>query len=396
MIKKKAIKKYDNSKNIVIILACGESLRFKSKQPKQYVNLFGDIILNHTIKIFLKNSEIGQILLVLNKKHKKYFKKIIINKKILRTYGGDSRQKSVFYGLKYIKRFNPINVLIHDANRPFTNVKLISEILKKLRKFKAVIPRIKIQDTIKKVENNKITPLNRDKIFALQTPQGFKFKELLKKHINANGEKFTDDSSLFDDTGKIITYVYGNNENIKITDKRDLNYAEKLYYSRSMIKKNSNLIGMGIDFHKFNNKKGNLILCGVKIPFNKTLIAHSDGDLGYHALSDGILGAISENDIGKHFPDSNKKNKNLNSTKILKYCYELMKKKINGEIKNIDLTFIGEEPQFLKYQKKMKSNISKILNINSNQINIKATTTEKMGTLGRKEGLSAFALVNIN
>ena len=391
MIKKKAIKKYDNSKNIAIILACGESLRFKSKQPKQYVDLLGDIILNHTIKIFLKNSEIGQILLVLNKKHKKYFKKIIINKKILRTYGDDSRQKSVFYGLKYIKRFKPINVLIHDANRPFTNTKLISEILKKLRKFKAVIPRIKIQDTIKKVENNKITHLNRDKIFALQTPQGFKFKELLKKHINANGENFTDDSSLFDDTSKIITYIYGNNENIKITDKSDLKLAEKLYYSKNK----SNLIGLGIDFHRFNNKKGKLILCGVKIPFHKTLIAHSDGDLGYHAISDGILGAISEGDIGIHFPDTSKKNKNLNSAKILKYTYELMKKKINRGIKNIDLTFIGEEPKFSKYQKKMKLNISKLLNLNLNQINIKATTTEKMGPLGNKEGLGAIALVNI-
>ena len=391
MIKKKAIKNYNYKGNIVIILACGESKRLKSKSPKQYIEFFEDIILNHTIKIFLKNNEIDQVLLVLNKKHKKFFNKIIQDKKISYTYGGDSRQKSVFYGLKYIKRFKPTNVLIHDANRPFTNTKLISEILKKLRKFKAVIPRIKIQDTIKKVENNKITHLNRDKIFALQTPQGFKFKELLKKHINANGKKFTDDSTLFDDTSKIITYIYGNNENIKITDKSDLKLAEKLYYSKNK----SNLIGLGIDFHRFNNKKGKLILCGVKIPFHKTLIAHSDGDLGYHAISDGILGAISEGDIGIHFPDTSKKNKNLNSAKILKYTYELMKKKINRDIENIDLTFIGEEPKFSKYQKKMKLNISKLLNLNLNQINIKATTTEKMGPLGNKEGLGAFALVNI-
>ena len=391
MIKKKAIKKYNYKGNIAIILACGQSKRLKSKSPKQYIEFFEDIILNHTIKIFLKNNEIDHILLVLNKKHKKFFNKIIQDKKISYTYGGDSRQKSVFYGLKYIKRFKPTNVLIHDANRPFTNTKLISEILKKLRKFKAVIPRIKIQDTIKKVENNKITHLNRDKIFALQTPQGFKFKELLKKHINANGENFTDDSSLFDDTGKIIAYIYGNNENIKITDKSDLKLAEKLYYSKNK----SNFIGLGIDFHRFNNKKGKLILCGVKIPFHKTLIAHSDGDLGYHAISDGILGAISEGDIGIHFPDTSKKNKNLNSAKILKYTYELMKKKINRDIKNIDLTFIGEEPKFSKYQKKMKVNISKLLNLDLNQINIKATTTEKMGPLGNKEGLGAFALVNI-
>ena len=391
MIKKKAIKKYNYKRNIAVILACGQSKRLKSKSPKQYIEFFEDIILNHTIKIFLKNNEIDHILLVLNKKHKKFFNKIIQDKKISYTYGGDSRQKSVFYGLKYIKRFKPTNVLIHDANRPFTNTKLISEILKKLRKFKAVIPRIKIQDTIKKVENNKITYLNRDKIFALQTPQGFKFKELLKKHINANGENFTDDSSLFDDTSKIITYIYGNNENIKITDKSDLKLAEKLYYSKNK----SNFIGLGIDFHRFNNKKGKLILCGVKIPFHKTLIAHSDGDLGYHAISDGILGAISEGDIGIHFPDTSKKNKNLNSAKILKYTYELMKKKINRDIKNIDLTFIGEEPKFSKYQKKMKVNISKLLNLDLNQINIKATTTEKMGPLGNKEGLGAFALVNI-
>ena len=205
MIKKKAIKKYNYKGNIAIILACGQSKRLKSKSPKQYIEFFEDIILNHTIKIFLKNNEIDHILLVLNKKHKKFFNKIIQDKKISYTYGGDSRKKSVFYGLKYIKRFKPTNVLIHDANRPFTNTKLISEILKKLRKFKAVIPRIKIQDTIKKVENNKITHLNRDKIFALQTPQGFKFKELLKKHINANGEikrnSFTNESVLIGQNG---------------------------------------------------------------------------------------------------------------------------------------------------------------------------------------------------
>jgi 2-C-methyl-D-erythritol 4-phosphate cytidylyltransferase/2-C-methyl-D-erythritol 2,4-cyclodiphosphate synthase len=309
----------------------------------------------------------------------------------LHTYGGNTRQKSVFYGLKFIKKFKPINVLIHDANRPFVNTKLISEILNKLKKFKAVVPRVKIQDTIKKVENNKITPLNRDKIFALQTPQGFRFKDLLDKHSSDSNKNFTDDSSLFDDTSKIITYINGNNENIKITNKSDLKLAERLYYSKNK----SNFIGLGIDFHRFNNKKGKLILCGVKIPFHKSLIAHSDGDLGYHAISDGILGAISEGDIGIHFPDNSKKNKNLNSAKILKYTYELMKKKINRDIKNIDLTFIGEEPKFSKYQKKMKLNISKLLNLNLNQINIKATTTEKMGPLGNKEGLGAFALVNI-
>ena len=393
MIKKKAIKKYNYKANFAIILACGESLRFKSSLPKQYIEFFDDILLNHTINIFLQKDEIGKILLVLNKKHKKYFKRIIKNKIILTTFGGDSRQKSVFYGLKFIKRFNPNNVLIHDANRPIINPTIISTIISKLKKFKAVVPRIKIQDTVKKIEINKIEAIDRNKIFSLQTPQGFKYKELFKKHINNKGMDFTDDSSLFDNNINSITYIKGDNENIKITDKNDLEIVKKIYSSK--LKNKSNLLGLGIDFHRFSNKKGKLILCGVKIPFKKTLIAHSDGDLGYHAISDGILGAISEGDIGIHFPDNSKKNKNLDSAKILKYTYELMKKKINKDIKNIDLTFIGEEPKFSKYQKKMKLNISKLLNLNINQVNIKATTTEKMGPLGNKEGLGAFALVNI-
>ena len=391
MIKKKAIKKYNYMKNTAIILACGESQRFKYNSPKQYTELSGDIILNQTIKIFLKNDKIDLIHLVLNKKHKKYFKHIIKNKKIYKTYGGDSRQKSVFYGLKFIKKFKPVNVLVHDASRPFTKVSLISQILEKLKRYKAVIPRVKIQDTIKKISNKKIKAINRDKMFVMQTPQGFKFKDLFEKHSGVNYKNFTDDSSLFDDTSKVIKYINGSNENIKITDKSDLKIAEKLYYSKNK----SNLIGLGIDFHRFNNKKGKLILCGVKIPFHKTLIAHSDGDLGYHAISDGILGAISEGDIGIHFPDTSKKNKNLNSAKILKYTYDLMKKKIKRDINNIDLTFIGEEPKFSKYQKKMRLNIARLLNLNINQVNIKATTTEKMGPLGNKEGLGAFALVNI-
>jgi len=391
MIKKKAIKKYNYMKNAAIILACGESQRFKSTDPKQYTKIFGETILNHTIKIFLKNNKIDLILLVLNKKHKKYFNKIINNKRIFKTFGGDSRQKSVFYGLKFIKRFKPINVLVHDANRPLTDTDLISQILQNLKRYKAVIPRVKIQDTIKKINNKKIIPIDRDEMFVIQTPQGFKFNDLFEKHSGVNYKNFTDDSSLFDETSRVIKYINGSNENIKITDNNDIKLAEKLYYSKNK----SNLIGLGIDFHRFNNRKGKLILCGVKIPFQKTLIAHSDGDLGYHAISDGILGAISEGDIGMHFPDTSKKNKNLNSAKILKYTYELMKKKINRDIKNIDLTFIGEEPKFSKYQKKMKLNISKLLNLNLNQINIKATTTEKMGPLGNKEGLGAFALVNI-
>ena len=207
MIKKKAIKTYNYIRNIAIILACGESKRFKLNSPKQYTELFNNIILNHTIKIFLKNKEIDKILLVLNKKHKKYFDKILVDRKIFFTYGGDSRQKSVFYGLKFIKKFNPRNILVHDASRPFTETNLISQILRQLKRYKVVIPRIQIQDTIKKINNNRITPIDRNKMFIIQTPQGFNFKDLFDKHRSLNNKNFTDDSSLFDSSSKVIKYI---------------------------------------------------------------------------------------------------------------------------------------------------------------------------------------------
>ena len=183
MIKKKAIKNYNNTKNVVIILACGESLRFKSKVPKQFTNISGEILLNHTINNFLKNSEIGHILLVLNKKHKKHFIKITKNKRISITYGGDTRQKSVFNGLIFVNKFRPLKVLIHDANRPFVDSKLISQLFAQLKKYKVVIPRMKIQDTIKKIETNRVSSINRDKIFAFQEELSWK-KHVMNIKIN--------------------------------------------------------------------------------------------------------------------------------------------------------------------------------------------------------------------
>ena len=378
-------------KNIAIILASGLGKRFDSKEPKQYLDFNRDLLINQTTQLFLNHKKIDLILVMVNKKHKKFFNKILKNKKVLLSYGGETRQKSVFLGLKEIEKYKPKNVLIHDASRPIVKAQLITKIIEKLYQNNAVVPKIKIQETIKHIKNNIPSNIKRNNAFIIQTPQGFKYKYLYNFHKKNLKKEFTDDSSLFEKEGRKISFINGDKDNIKITDKNDLKLAEKLYYSKNKL----SYIGLGIDFHRFNDKKGKLILCGVKIPFNKTLIAHSDGDLGYHAISDGILGAISEGDIGIHFPDSSKKNKNLNSAKILKYSYELMKKKINGEIKNIDLTFIGEEPKFSKYQKKMRLNISKLLNLDLNQINIKATTTEKMGPLGSKEGLGAFALVNI-
>ena len=385
-------------KNIAVIVASGKGTRFESKIPKQFLLLNNREIINHSVGKFINHKLVDLVVLVLNKKHKKYFNKIVKYPNLIYAFGGDRRQDSVLMGLKKIKRYKPKNVLIHDANRPFIKKNLITKIIINLnRKYPAIVPVIKIKETIKYIKKNVSSIIDRNKSFMIQTPQGFDFKKLHALHLKFKSETFTDDSSLFELNKEKIKFVDGNNDNIKITDKNDLIIGEKLYNSNNtMINKNTNLIGMGIDFHKFKNQKGKLILCGVKIPFNKSLIAHSDGDLGYHALSDGILGAISEGDIGKHFPDSNKKNKNLNSATILKHCYNLMKKKINSEIKNVDLTFIGEEPKILKYEKKMKKNISKILKIDLNQINIKATTSEKMGSLGRKEGLGAFALVNIN
>ncbi len=377
-------------KDIALVLLCGGTgKRFSKTLPKQFHKIDNLTILEINLKTFISFSIFSYITVVSSKKYinktKKICEKFFSDELTINiTEGGSTRQLSSKNGCKNLEKYKPKKILIHDVARPFINKDLITRLIKNTKKNSGCVPVIKINDTIKDIKNNIIKSVKRDNLFLIQTPQCFNFEEICNAHMNATRNNYTDDSSLASDYGTKIITTEGLKENIKITTMKDLENC----------KINSNIVvGSGFDVHEFTKGKS-LTLCGIQIPFSKKLKGHSDADVGIHTIVDAILGALSLGDIGDHFPPSDKKWKNANSVIFLEKCYSLIKK-LNSEIVHIDITFICEEPKLTKYKLKMKKKISKILKIDTCKINIKATTTETLGFLGRKEGIAAQATVTL-
>ena len=370
----------------LIILAAGDSKRLKSYTPKPYCKVSNKTLLEHSLDAFQNFSEIKKIIVVYNKKHKKYLNKLNLQK-ILKIVGGKTRQGSTFKALKKIKKMNCKKVLIHDAARPFPSKKIINEIINNLKRNHAVVPVIKVSDATKRIEKNIIFKnIQRNSLRFSQTPQGFTFKKIYKKHKENINTQFDDDSSLFTkDEEKVVT-INGSKTNLKITDKEDLNILK-------FFKKGKIFSGIGFDIHRLI-KGRKLYLGGIKIPFALGLKGHSDSDPVLHALIDSLLGACRLGDIGKLFSDKNKKYKNIRSTILLKKVTDLIKSK-NFLINNIDINIITQKPKITKHAKKMIDTISKICEINPNKINIKGKTTEKLGLIGKEKAIASEAIVSV-
>lgn len=386
--------------NIVgLVLTAGNGERFQDPLPKQYFNLNKKPLFMHSVEILSNHKGIDTVRIVINKNHIDLFKKIISNfdikDEIKNQYilGGNSRQESSLNGLIGISELKPDLVIIHDAARPLLTDDTIDKVLEELKFSKAAIPAIPLTDTLKEVKKNYIKKTFERKNFKLaQTPQGFDYKSILKAHKSTSDlHSFHDDSEVIEQYGIKVSVISGSTNNIKITSKEDLYKAENILNLKERI---YNRIGFGFDVHKY--KDGNEIcLCGIKIPYTKSLQGHSDADVAMHALTDSILGSIGMGDIGDHFPDTNVKWQNTVSSTFLLHANSLLNSK-NAEINNIDMTIICEEPKISAFKNEMKKKIAKLLNIKEAQINIKATTTEQLGFLGRKEGIAAQVATSIN
>ena len=377
-------------KNIALVLLCGGiGKRFSKTLPKQFHKINNLTILELNLKTFISFSIFSYITIVSSKKY------ILKTRQICRKFfsngltiniieGGNTRQLSSKKGCKDLEKYSPKKILIHDVARPFVNKDLVTRLIKNTKKDSGCIPVLKINDTIKDIKNGVINSVKRDNLYVIQTPQCFNFEVIYNAHMNATINNYTDDSSLASDYGAKITTTEGLKENIKITTMEDLENS----------KINNNIVvGSGFDVHEFTKGKS-LTLCGIQIPFSKKLKGHSDADVGIHTIVDAILGALSLGDIGDHFPPTDSKWKNANSLIFLEKCYSLIKK-LNSQIIHIDLTFICEEPKLTKHKLKMKKKIAEILKIDTDKINIKATTTETLGFLVRKEGIAAQATVTL-
>ena len=370
----------------LILLAAGDSKRLESSTPKPFNIVNNKTLLEHSINAFKNFTEIKKIIIVYNKKHKKYLDKLKLNK-TLKIVGGKTRQESTYKALLKIKGMGRKKVLIHDSARPFPSKELIKDIIHKLKKNHAVLPIIKINDATKRAEKNIIFKnIERNSLRFAQTPQGFTFSKILEKHRDNINESFDDDSALFTNYGEKVLAVNGNKANLKITDKEDLDIFRSL-------KKGKTFNGIGFDIHRLV-KGRKLYLGGIKIPFDLGLQGHSDADPVLHALIDSLLGACKLGDIGKLFSNRDRRYKNIRSTLLLNKVIELIKSK-NFSINNIDINVIAQKPKIKKYSKKMIQTISKLCKIDPNQINIKGKTTEKLGLIGKEKAIASEVIASV-
>ncbi len=394
------------TKIVALITACGRGNRFNNSPaggegvPKQYLPLAGVSLLRHSILAFLNHPKIDDVICVIHHDDVALYEEAVVGLDLLNPiFGGETRQASIRFGLEALRDYNPDKVLIHDGVRPFVSKRVISGILEKLETHPAVIPAIAVEDTLKKYSDGKIEwTLERENLWRAQTPQGFIYEDILNSHIAFKDLNFTDDAALNEYAGIPVAIVPGSQNNFKITTEEDYERAKRLASLFIQNVHEENRCGTGFDVHAFRARKkdeNNFIrLCGIDVEFDKKIDAHSDGDVGIHAAIDALLGAIGEGDIGDHFPPTDPKWKNCDSREMLKIVNHLLAKK-GAKIMNLDITLICEKPKISKFKTQMKVALSEVLNISTTRVNVKATTTEKLGFLGREEGIAAQAVVSV-
>jgi 2-C-methyl-D-erythritol 4-phosphate cytidylyltransferase / 2-C-methyl-D-erythritol 2,4-cyclodiphosphate synthase len=370
-----------------LIMAAGKGQRFTSDLPKQYWQLGGKTILRHSIEAFLHHPKIQGVQVVIHPDHQEWYDQSVSALSLLPAiYGQESRQGSVYAGLQALSTWQPDYVLIHDAARPFVTAPLIDKIIEDSKKHNAAIPVIPVVDTLKQAVKDRIKTIPRHDLYQTQTPQGFSFDLIVKAHEHFKEDLlFTDDASLIEALEHSVALTQGEPNNFKITTKAD--------YFRGQQMQQDIRVGNGFDVHAFETGPG-LTLGGVFLDCGTALKGHSDADVVLHAITDAILGTIGAGDIGQHFPPSDPQWRGVASKKFVAHALELLYQK-SGRLNHIDVTVIGEQPKISPHRDAILESLSMILNIPQERISLKATTTEKLGFTGRKEGLAALATVTV-
>lgn len=370
-----------------IIAAAGSGSRMGGDKPKQFLNVDGIPVIAKTYRAFADCDMIDVIYVVTGEDMMQQCKNHMVpylDTKQLKKFGGivsggKERQDSVYNALIAVKEQGGVDyVLIHDAARPFVTGKIIETTVKAAESRDAAIVCVRPKDTIRTVDET----LDRRSLMIVQTPQGFRFDLLMNAYEKAYADGYygTDDASLVERIGVHPALVEGSYANIKLTTREDLPSVTR--------------IGKGFDVHRLVEER-KCIIGGVDIPNKKGLLGHSDADVLTHAIMDALLGAAALGDIGRIFPDSDEQFKDADSIKMLEQVGYMIREKGYG-ISNIDATVICERPKISPYVEEMIENIAKALKIDSDRINIKGTTTEKLGFTGRKEGIAAEAVCILN
>jgi len=375
-----------------LIVAAGKGERVGGLVPKQFRPLLGEAVLRRSVAAFAKLPEITDIQVVTSDERSNESEAAVTG---LRcgpfARGGLTRQDSVRNGLEALEPSAPDFVLIHDAARPLVSASLIRRVIGALESgAPAAIPLLPLSDSLKRKERENWTTVSRyGGLYRAQTPQGFRFAEILSAHRQLKAATVTDDMAIAEQAEIAITVVDGDETNLKITTEDDFRHAERLL--RGTMEEFRT--GQGFDAHRY--ARGNHVwLCGVKIAHDAALEGHSDADAGLHALTDAILGALGAGDIGRHFPPTEEKWRGAASSLFLAHAAQLVAQ-AGGTIVHCDVTLICERPKISPHREAMRARIAEILAIDESRVNVKATTTEGMGFIGRGEGLAAQAIATI-
>ncbi len=378
-----------------VVVAAGRGTRASGDLPKQFRRIGGETMLRRTLVTLVAGAKLGRVQPVIHPEDLAHFQSAATGLATLPpVHGGATRQMSVRAGLEALSTRPPDIVLVHDAARPFASAELIARAIAAAVNTGAAIPALPVTDTVKTVDaNGQIDKtLDRSILRLVQTPQAFRYAGLLAAHRAAAAQgrdDFTDDAALAEWAGMKVSVFAGEPGNIKVTTADDFARAEAvLYGALSDVR-----TGTGIDVHAFA-PGDHVTLGGVRIKHTQALTGHSDADVGLHALTDAILGALAEGDIGAHFPPSDSQWKGASSDRFLAFAAERVAAR-GGRIAHLDLTIVCEAPKIGPYRDAMRGTIARIVGIDGNRVAVKATTSERLGFTGRGEGIAAYATATI-
>lgn len=375
---------------IALIVAAGRGARFGGGLPKQYRRLGGYPVLRHSAATFARHPDIAHVRVVIHSDDRALHDEAVDGLGIEDPVpGGATRQDSVRLGLESLEAYAPETVLIHDAARPFIDAATIAKTVNCLSGSDGALVAVPVVDTLKRGENGHVAgTVDRAGLYRAQTPQGFRYPAILAAHRAAAGRDLTDDAAVAEAAGLGISLVEGSEANFKITTEDDLARAERLLAASGTVR-----VGSGFDVHAFG-AGDHVWLGGVKIPHGQGLQGHSDADVGLHAITDALLGAIGDGDIGSHFPNTDARWKDASSDRFLAHAGELVAAR-GGAILHVDLTLICEAPKIRPHHAAMVARIAEILGLPKTSVSVKATTTEGLGFTGRGEGIAGQAVATI-
>src|SRR5215510_7886749 len=378
-----------------IVVAAGQGVRAGGDLPKQFRRLGGDTLLQRALSAFTGATAVSLVQPVIRPADLALVRTLTDGMDILPPVsGGATRQASVRAGLEALEPHEPDIVLVHDAARPFASSALIARAIAAAEKTGAAIPGLPVTDTVKRIDRTGMieTTLDRNSIRLVQTPQAFAFPALLKAHRSAatqGRDDFTDDAALAEWAGMKVSVFEGEPGNIKLTTPEDFLRAE----SQQFAALGDVRTGSGLDVHAFG-PGDHVTLGGIRIAHDKALTGHSDADVALHAITDAVLGAIADGDIGTHFPPSNPQWRGASSDQFLAFAVERVRAR-GGRIAHLDLTIVCEAPRISAHRDAIRASIARIAGVDVERVAVKATTSEKLGFTGRGEGIVAYATATV-